>query len=331
MSPDGLQIFTSGINVRSFISINNGSTATSNMTIGNNRASSMKSGGSTMVCGPDGLVSNVNCSVLSSVNNFVPFFTVTGTSGQVGISWAPDGLSFVHVGSVGFSRSTSLVAAGATFTTLPTPELCSGVVHCGNIIFIHSARSVYSTIDLGLTWVLYYSGTPRTIAGSVDGSILYILTQDGNIVSRRSTGLPKSAIGSTIQKFSGSIIPFINTNQIKTGTSLIDIQPGVWSISFGWSFTASSAIGDGPDNNVKYGLSYSATDFEIISINRRYLITFGDATTYESYSENVVLTLTRTSTLFLNALINKTSTTTTGAQMTGCFINATLLNDITIV
>jgi hypothetical protein len=146
-------------------------------------------------------------------------------------------LSFVHVGTAGFSRSTSLVSAGATFTTVATPEYCSGVVHCGNIIYIRSSNSVYTTDDLGVTWVLFYSGTPRSISASVDGSIIYILTQNGDIVSKRSSDPTKFALGSTMQIFSTALltIPFVNTNTVKTGASLIDIPPGVWSISFGWN------------------------------------------------------------------------------------------------
>ena len=332
MSPNGQQIFTSGIKMESFTSIDAGATATSNLTISSNRASAMKSGGSTMVCGSNGLVSNVDCSVLSASNNLVPYFTIAGTLGQVGIAWAPDGLSFVHVGSAGFSRSTSLVAAGATYTVVPTPESCFGVVHCGNIVYVRSAANVYTTTDLGATWVLFYSGTPRSIAASVDGSIIYILNQNGDLVSRRSSGLTRFAIGSTMQVLSTALTAFTTTSTVRTGTSLIDIPPGVWSISFGWTFSASSTVGNGSDNNVLYGLSYTATGFEIISINTRYSITYPDTTTYESFADNVILTLLTKKTLFLNAQINKLpATTTTGAQITNCFIRATLLNDISIV
>ena len=92
-------------------------------------------------------------------------------------------------------------------------------------------------------------------------------------------------VGSSLLISSKALIPFVNTNTVKTGISLVSIPAGVWSISFGWSFSASSSTGNGSNNNVLYGLSYTSTGYEIVSLNARYSITHLDLTTYESYSE----------------------------------------------
>lgn len=110
-------------------------------------------GGNVIVCGVNGLVSREGASSTPTSNSYIPLFTIPGTTGQVCVDWAPDGLSWVHVGSAGFTRSTS-TSPPATFTTKPAPGLLIGVVHCGSIVYVCSADSVWTTTDLGTTWVL---------------------------------------------------------------------------------------------------------------------------------------------------------------------------------
>ena len=243
-------------------------------------------------------------------------FSTTGNTGNRNqdVAWNPNGQYYVHVGTK-FTISTN-----SNFPELiPQPFL--GVVHCTSVLYTFSATNVYLRLGVS-SWVVIYSGSPRSICASIDGSIVYILEKNGDIVSK-SPALTKFAIGTTMKSSTDSV-DFVNTSTFITGTSLINIPPGVWSVSFGWMFSASSSNGDGV-NKVKYGLSHSTTDTAIVSKNRSYRIFFGDITTYESYSECITIVLTTTKSLYLNALVNK-PLTTTGALMTKSYIIATVIN-----
>jgi hypothetical protein len=321
ISPSGRYIFLAGVSVLlPIVSSDFGVTFTSNgATNSTFYTSCVDNNGEARSCNSVGEVCRTLC--IGSPNNVVQMFTLSGTSNLQGMAWGDSSNSFVHVSANGFTNNAN--GFTAAFITRVTPEVFSGVVHCGSVIYACSVKSVYKTTNLGVTWTLFYSGTPRSIAASVDGSIIYILNTNGEVVTRRSTGLTKLAIGSRMSSFTDSVA-FVNTVIPITGTTLVDIPPGVWSISFGWGFSAISNDGDGTNNNVLYGLSYSTTDFEIAQENKSYGITFGNSTTYESYARCIILTLTKKQTLYLNAFINNPAATS-GALMTNSYITATLI------
>jgi hypothetical protein len=161
---------------------------------------------------------------------------------------------------------------------------------------------------------------------SPDGLFVYIVNSNGDILTRQLADVQSRLVVGSTMRTSTSSVPFVNTMTKIIGASLLNIPAGVWSISTGWVFDASSAVGDG-DFHVKYGLSYSSTGFEILSKNRPYSISFGDATTYESYAECIIVNIIRPETIYLNAFINNGTTTATGALMNKSFLNATLITD----
>jgi hypothetical protein len=259
---------------------------------------------------------------------FAVFQFTTLAANAIAIS--PDGLSFVFVGSGGFYYNTSFTSMTAVVTkALPTADAYTGVVYCAGIVFIQSSTKIYSSVDLGTTWVEYYVGFPRTIAASDDGIYMYILTKGGDIVTKR-TSVVKYAIGSKLRSFTAGPIPFLITQSVETGTSLLNIPAGIWGISMGFSFLPSSATGENAISNVVYGLSTTQYGFDLMKQNRRYNITFGTALTYESYTDNTIVVFTKPTSLFLDAFINNVSGST-GNRMSNCFINATMLNGISSV
>ena len=287
-------------------------------------SSIMNSAGINIIAWSGG-ISRMNCNVSFGT-------TSLSTLSANAISISPDGLSFAFVGSGGFYINTSftqVTTSTYTLKALPTGDVYTNVVHCGNTIFIQSSTKIYSTVDLGTTWVEYYVGFPRTIAASNDGKYLYILTKGGDIVTKR-TSVVKYAIGSKLSSFTAGPIPFLITQSIETGTSLLNIPAGIWGISMGFSFLPSSATGERAISNVVYGLSTTQYGFDLIKQNRRYNITFGTPLTYESYADNTIVVFTKPTSLFLDAFINNVSGST-GNRMTNCFINATMLNGISSV
>ena len=100
-----------------------------------------------------------------------------------------------------------------------------------------------------------------------------------------------------------SVVPFGNTLTTITGATLPNIPKGLWAISMGWKYGAVGNVGDGNSNNATYGLSTTPTGFDLISLNRKYALFVNDPTSYESYADNIVLTLTNSpsTTLYLNA------------------------------
>jgi hypothetical protein len=311
----------SGINMITRYSTNSGGSFSTNNVGSIFLGSTARLFGNVLFIGQNGAVSKMD-GFGGGPTAPVALITIPNTTGESGIAFAPDFGSWVHVGTGGFTRSTNL--SGGPLTTKVTPEVCRGVAHCGSIIFIRSERNVYSTIDLGTTWVLFYSGSPRSIASSTNGSFLYILNLNGEFVSRSLTKPKRFDIGSTMKAFTPSV-PFLMTSTTITGVTLLDIPPGLWSLSFGWGFSASSSVGDGTNNDVTYGLSYTNTGYEIFQENKSYAIIYNNITTYESYARCVTVNLIIGKSVFLNAKINNPSNST-GAEMSNCYIIATLLN-----
>ena len=261
----------------------------------------------------------------TSGNFYDPFFTIpgSGTGGKNGICWHPTDRFFVCVTPAGFARSVTITVNSAHILTA-TPEVFTLVKHCGTRIWARSATSIWSTINLGVTWELEYTGSPRCFSLAIDSSILYILTHNGDIITKRRLNTNSVyALGTVLKSFTSSIA-FVNTSTTITGSSLLNIQPGVWSVTFGFKMTSSSNVGDG-DNNIKYGLSYSGGTFDITSANRKYSMINGTPTTWESFTETLVLTITTPTNLYLNALINDTLTASNSASMSESYINATLI------
>ena len=252
------------------------------------------------------------------------------STGPSAISWhISDANSLVHVGTTGLTRFIGTFDTVSSTLTLvkPTPQVFVGVVYGLNAIFANTANSVWKTTDLGTTWTQIYEGALRSFAVSNLGAHLYILSENGDIIKRQKSNTNlKVSIGSTLKSFT-SLVPFITVQTTITGATLLDIPTGVWAISFGFKLGATGGSSNG-DNNIKFGLSYTATGFELNNKNQRYNQQFSSIEASSSFVECVILTITKTTTLYLNAYTNNNDTaiTTTDATMTSCFITATLIS-----
>ena len=254
-------------------------------------------------------------------------FTVPLTTGITGITHKGGSPAVIyHVGSAGFTYTTTpdLVS----FITKATPELFTNVVSCGSIIYARSASRIWTSIDSGDTWYQFYSGSPRSFAASLDGIYVYIVSQAGEIQAmRQTTTLSSLAIGSTMQSFTSSVA-FVNHAVTITGASLLKIPTGVWSISTGWSLVPTDVADDTTYNNLKYGLSYTKSGYEIFSLNRRFAINLATPSNWESYADQTIISVTDpTKNIYLNALINE-APNTTGHLMNNVYITAKLLANI---
>jgi hypothetical protein len=91
------------------------------------------------------------------------------------------------------------------------------------------------------------------MAGTSSNSVLYILDTSDNIILIRSsvaTTIPislstRASIGSTLLSNINSV-PFGDTTNNITGTSLLNVYPGLWAITFKWKIvTDNSGLGNG--------------------------------------------------------------------------------------
>ena len=261
--------------------------------------------------------------------------TIPSSTGQAGLSWSPDNLVLAYVGTAGFARSGVMTQTTTTFTVSTTPVVFKGVKHCGAVIFANNDTGVYLTINNGSSWELIYSGTPHTITASDTGSILYILNVNGDLVVMRyperssiaSNINSISTIGSTLESFKSSVVPFVSSRTTINGAILNNVPPGVWAVCAGWVFGSVGINGDG-DFYVTYGLSYSSTGFEILRKNKEYTMLSTDPTSFESYAECIIVTITETSTIYLNAYISRNTTQLWDATMNNSFIRATLVYSV---
>lgn len=197
-------------------------------------------------------------------------------------------------------------------------------------VWARSIENIWSSQDEGKSWKIVYTGNPRTFAASQDGKILYILSNSGDIVTRRIQTPSLYAIGYTLRSETDKV-PFINTRNSITGTTLSCIPPGVWSISFGWKMGTEGKQGNGQNYNVVYGISKLSLGFDVLEVNGLYNIFYNDPTTFQSYYQNIVLVFTRSTSLFLNASLNNHSisnidSTMVDTTMRNSYINATLIS-----
>jgi hypothetical protein len=270
------------------------------------------------------VVANFKLTFPASALTLTTMATIPNSVGRAAIAWNPDNSLVVYVGTAGFARSGFMSQTSTTFTVLPTPEVFIGVINCTTVIFAHSLTKVWMSKNIGTSWVHVYTGTPRSIKGSEFGDYIYILNQNGDVITKKSVGLElNTSVGNTLQSFTSSI-PFISTLTIKTGASMLNLQAGVWAISFGFKMSSTGVVGDGV-NIIKYGLSYTATGLDIHVKNQRYVMSFAKLPNVDSFSECVIMPITKKTNLFLNAFINMPSGLT-DATMESCFINATLIS-----
>jgi hypothetical protein len=120
-------------------------------------------------------------------------------------------------------------------------------------------------------------------------------------------------------------IPFLQTQIIIHCAHITHIPPGIWSISFGWKMSSTGTMGDGANNNVKYGLSKNANLYDLIEINSVYNIKYDDPTTYQSYYHNIVLSFTTDTCIFFNASLNNISEDV-DTLINDSFLSATLIS-----
>ena len=120
-------------------------------------------------------------------------------------------------------------------------------------------------------------------------------------------------------------VPFVKTHNIITGTSILNIPSGVWSICFGWKMSADGDIGDGTNYNVTYGLSKSPTGLELLEINGLYNIFYEDPTTFQSHYQSVVLVFKKNTTIYLNAFLNN-EISVVDTAMINSYISGTLIS-----
>jgi hypothetical protein len=216
--------------------------------------------------------------------------------------------------------------SGPEQITKTIPEVFIGIIQLGSMIYGVSEKGVWKSKDYGSNWEIIYSGSVRSITTSSDGENFYILNPNGEIISNRLLKAVESLIiPESYKAKSTSNTKFSVLGTPVTGVS-ITLPMGVWSISFGWGFYTTSNVGDGINKNVLYGLSKSATGFELISLNRKFSITFSDQSTWETYADNVVIVLLKTTVIYLNARYTNPAPSQT--SMTNCYINSTLIGKI---
>jgi hypothetical protein len=105
--------------------------------------------------------------------------------------------------------------------------------------------------------------------------------------------ISKVSIGSSLQSSINSV-DFVDTENQITGTSLLNVHPGIWAVTIKWKFTPdNTGLGSGLAY-VKYGLSHTTTGFELFSKYREYNYASGDYTSWEEYSDSFIIDIAST-------------------------------------
>lgn len=146
----------------------------------------------------------------------------------------------------------------------------------------------------------------------------------GDVIIQRLQKQPRIIVGYSLNSKTKNI-PFVKTHNLITGTSILDVPPGVWSICFGWKMGAEGNNGDGTNYNVTYGLSELPTGIELLEINSLYNIFHDDSSTFQTHYQSVVLVFTKNTSIYLNAFLNN-NISLVDTTMTNSFINATLIS-----
>jgi hypothetical protein len=106
---------------------------------------------------------------------------------------------------------------------------------------------------------------------------IYIISMKGFMVLKHKMIGNEKYLGDIIQRIrkkndieigyklnaKSETVHFVRTQNTVTGASILNIPPGVWSVSFGWKMSAECDNGDGSNYNVTSGLSKLPTAFEL--------------------------------------------------------------------
>ena len=267
---------------------------------------------------------------LNNQHNDPPILHIGLDTGPISLSHSVENEQWALVTSEGLYISKN--KNGRDIIKVTPPAQFRQVQYSKEVVWARSMDSVWCSNDDGNSWKIVYTGNPRTLAASQDGTILYIVSNSGDIITRRIQESKFFVIGYTLSHKT-SKVPFINTKNLITGTSILCIPPGVWSISFGWKMSAEGKLGNGQNYNVIYGLSKSSIGFDVLEVNGLYNIFYNDPTTFQSYYHNIVLVFTCNTSIFLNALLNNNSfhdvtehSSIVDTTMINSYINATLIS-----
>jgi hypothetical protein len=337
VSPDGKYMLFAGVLVTPYISNNFGDSFSNNGSVDTETimSSTMKQDGTALMSNFVTVASTTKLYTLNCTGTSFVFTFITKTSGGKGRSAITTNLAglyfFCNDNLASFQRGNIVNNSGFNIN-------CEGLVLHTTSIYFRSATAVYFAPDHtspSTRSIIYNSTPPRSMAGTSDNSVLYILDTSGNIISIRSSVVTKTPIlrpsnvslGSTIRSELNTVAFGLTQNKI-TGTSLL-IHAGLWGISLKWKITKNGSNIDTVNgiNYVKYGISNSSTDFELFSQYREFNYNSENYRTWEEYADSFILNVSSTKSLYLNAVIdnNDPNFVETRIFMKDCLITATLI------
>jgi photosystem II stability/assembly factor-like uncharacterized protein len=262
--------------------------------------------------------------------------TNAGTRGiSVGVhsvSVSPDAFEYVAIGPGFLIHNTTLAGSVTSLLLKSTPENFSQVIFCTSKIWASGVNSLYTSIDLGVTWDKIFtldSGGIRSFHVTPNNAFVYILTTNGDIVRQfRSSAQSLFPVGYMVQT-----APITTTRFTTFGTTIntcnLTLDVGVWSVSFGFKMASDGVNGLSTQKNIKYGLSKTTqNDYFYSKYLKPYSINNTDTSTWQSFNENVVIYNPTISVIDLTAQLQNTpSSGLTNTFLTEYFISAVLIND----
>jgi hypothetical protein len=215
-------------------------------------------------------------------------------NGLYSISYNPYGVvttGWVSVGPNGFiyNPNSQQEFSNAILRTTPVPFEQVIYGYEGSI-WARSSNGVYSTNDMGITWSNFYTGSTRCISMSDDLSLLYILTQSGNIIRREIVSITQLKSNS-ITSSSSNIIPFIEEDRIIYSDNQIKLHPGVYRIRYGFKMGMTNSSGEGVNKSFIWGLTTSSDDNDPNYFRKTdyHNLVFNNLLTYREYTNNSIV------------------------------------------
>jgi hypothetical protein len=261
--------------------------------------------------------------------------TLTVTRGiDIGIhsvSVSPDASSYAAIGPGIFMYGTTL--SSNSLVIQPTPEVFQQVIFCTGIMWAATINKIYTSIDLGVTWVrvntILYGDEIQSFHVTPNNAFIYILTTNGDIIKlNRSTSQSLFPVGYTVQ-----VAPTTTSRFTTFGATIrpcsLSLDVGVWSVSFGFKMGSDGVNGLCSNKNIRYGISRTTlNDYFYSKIIKPYSIDNSDTSTWQSFDDNVVIYNPTVSVIELTAgLMNLPTTGLTNTYLYGFFIKATFIND----
>ena len=223
---------------------------------------------------------------------------VSGTiNGLYSVSHNPYADGWISVSPNGFIHNPNSTTAFSGAVLQTTPEIFEQVIYgYEGRIWARSSTSIYTTTDMGISWNKIYTGLISGMGLSDGMTTLYLLLNNGDIVRQnRIMHPPLNLVSGPYNELDTTIIRFNTFGSTITGNPLV-VTPGIYLFTYGFKMGSTDVLGNCVNKNLLWGVTMDDVApeqaFNYFSRTESYSINSADQSTWQTFSNSIVLVLT---------------------------------------